>query len=463
VPAELTGPAPTFAAPTLRRLAGDRPGAARALDAAVASAAQLTPAERSVLVAEAAAQHRSEAAIDRLLSLRVSTEGWVVALLDAQARGDRTVRPALAHAPEAARLRMLRATGNLDALASRPGASEADRARAAQLERVVAGLKRREPQPSGALYPALGRPFFADANLARIAADFMRDPARADRTARVWADGAAAPGSRGPALAELFDHLGDPARALAWRDEVARSSPDNPDYRVALAIAAARAGDADRAMVELTLGANSSGDPGPAFVACGRALLEAGALPQALDAARSAIGLLAREEQLPAIELARHATEQLRRASETQRLARAYRQRLAPESRRPLSTTRDAALAGDDAAAALFPDDAEVASAYARRLAAAGQVERALAVATEAAARDPWSPSGPAAVVALAPPDDPRFAAAARRLVALGMVARDSNDRREALGALTDAFRRTGARGGADSRPVSASAGASGR
>ncbi len=461
VPAELTGPAPAFAAPTLRRLAGDRGAAARALDTAVAAAATLTPGQRSVLVAEAAAQHRSEAAIDRLLAMHVSTEGWVVALLDARARGDRALRPALAAAPEAARLRVLRATGDLDAVASRHGADAADRARAAHLSRMVARLGRREAQPSGAIDAALARPFFADPALARIAADFMHDPARADRTARVWADGAAAAGSRGPALAELFDRLGDPARALAWRDEVAASSPHNPDYRLALAIAAARAGDPDRAMVELTLAAAGSGNPGPAFVAAGRALLDAGALPQALDAARSAVGLLSREEQLPALELARAATEQLHRPSETERLVRAYRQRLAPDARGPLVTARDAAIAGDDAAAALFPDDAEVAAAYARRLAGAGKVNRAVAVAAEASARDPWSPAGPAAVLALAGADDPRFAAAARRLLALGMVARDSEDQRAALGALAAAFGHTGS--GAGDQPISASAGASGR
>lgn len=462
VPGELTGAAPAFAAPTLRRLAGDRAGAARALDSAVAAAATLTPAERSVLVAEAAAQHRSEAAIDRLLAMRVSTEGWVVALLDARARGDREVRPALSRAPRGARLRFLRATGSLDALASRHGADAADRARATHLERMVARLNGRDAQPSISIDRALTRPFFADPALERVAADFMRDPARADRTARTWADGAAAAGSRGPALAELFDRLGDPARALAWRDEVAASSPDNPDYRLAVAIAAARAGDPDRAMVELTLAANSSGDPGPAFVAGGHALLDAGALPQALDAARSAVGLLSREEQLPALELARTATEQLHRSSETQRLVRAYRERLAPDAREPLVTARDAALAGDDAAAALFPDDAEVAAAYARRLAAAGKVDRALAVAAEGSARDPWSPAGPAAVLALAAPDDPRFIAAARRLVALGMVARDSDDRRAALGALAQAFGQAGSRGDG-SQPISAAAGASGR
>ncbi len=462
-PDALTGPPPRFAAATLRRLAGDGAGARRALDRALAEAARMTPGQRSVLVAEAAAQHRSSATIDRLLSQRVSTEGWVVALLDDRARGRKEARPALREAPRGAWRRALRASGALSVLAGAPGADRADRARAAHLHGAVAAFGKRKQLAPEAVVSLLARPFFADPDLSRIAGDFMRDPARADRTARAWADGAAAIGVRGPALAELFDRLGDPARALAWREQVARSSPEVSRYRLAVAIAAARVGDPDRALVELTLAANASGDAGPAYLAGARALLEAGSLPQALDAVRSAIGLLGPEEQLPALELARRATARLGRPDEVHRLQVAERKRLPADGRAPGADARAAALAGDDTAAALFPDDAVVAAAYARRLAAAGHGQAALAVVREASMRDPWNPAGPVAVLALAPPDNPAFVDAVRRLVALGMVARDRDNQRAALGALAQAVRRAGVSGGAATEPVSAAAGASGR
>ncbi|HTE50695.1 MAG TPA: hypothetical protein VK698_07490 [Kofleriaceae bacterium] len=344
------GRIPVEARATLLRASGRAAQARAALDRAAERAASLSPEARALLVAEAAAQGRGEAAVDALLRAGpASPTAWQAALVAARRTGPGGLREAALcdAAPVAAARAHLRRSGELGALAARfpspehlaalarwreaMASSGADRLAAAATElearwrRLAAGspVPARRPErlalPLGVVDPhrvALAGAVVAD--LERVTRAYLRDPALADRLAGGFADGEVAVGQRGPLLVDLFARLGDPARALDWAERVLASSPDHAPYLLLAGLAAASAGDAARADVYFVRGAGASGDTGAASLLAARGFLAASLTLPALTAARRAFDLTApgEPEHAQAIELAAHSLDRLGRRAD---------------------------------------------------------------------------------------------------------------------------------------------------
>ncbi len=165
--------------------------------------------------------------------------------------------------------------------------------------------------------------------IARIVAGYRRDPAIADRLARdavAESDDAAL----GEALVgATFDALGDPARArTAWQAAVDAAA--EPRFQAGLALAIARAGDGDAALVAATAAAAASGDPAVVWLAVARALAGVGKPVHAIEAARYAIELADAGVAIGALDVAAAASRVLGRDAQADAFA-ARRAKLSPE------------------------------------------------------------------------------------------------------------------------------------
>ena len=340
------GSAPAWARPTLLRAAGRRDDALAAVRAVLA--ADLAPGPRLVVAAEAA-----------IAGLPATTVRAVLAPIaesaPARALLDRVAPPALADPP----------------------------AFAALAAEVAAGRR---------IY---GAPELAPA-LAAAARAYTRDPALTDRllddAIATQVDAAVGLG----AAARLVDALGDAARARAlW----ARAAAETGEPAIVLehALACARAGDGDAALLHLTEAAAGSGDASPMFTAAARALLDGGQPIHALEAARQAIDLAGPDAIGDALAAAAAASTA---AGRTEQAARLVAER--------------AALTGVGASDPDDPTDAEAA------VAAAGDRPGAVAIAALVVAAR-WSPRDVASrrILAGLPAADPRGRRARAELAAL--------------------------------------------
>jgi hypothetical protein len=237
---------PPFARPTILRLAGADDAARSALERAERDAPALPPGPRLVIAAEAALAGRDLAAI----------------------LGD------------AARSRAGAALIARSAPAPAPSIAAAAAARAA----AAAPQQRRA--------------------LTWVADGHRRDAALGDRRAADFAARAADRAPRALALADLYDGLGDPARARRWAEAADRASPGEPAIARRLVVALARAGDPDAAAVVLVAAAAASGDPGAAMLDAAHELAATDAAVHALDALKLALQLIAPGQRGPALTLA---------------------------------------------------------------------------------------------------------------------------------------------------------------
>jgi hypothetical protein len=291
---------PPFARPTLLRLAGRGDDARVALERAVRDAPRLPPGPRLVIAVEAARAGQDVAAI----------------LGDARPRAAAgLLAPAPTEVP------------TFDAVAA------AFAARGALQQRAALGA---------------------------IAAAHRRDAALGDRRAADFAAGAADRVPRALALADLYDALGDPARARGWAEAAHRASPGELATARRLVAALARAGDPDAAAVVLVGAAAASGDPGAALVeAAGE--LAPGAPVHALDVLKLALQLIAPGQRGPALALVASVEAALERPP-TDELARAIAAEPAPPAVAPIAVppvddpARPAAIAALVARAAEHDD-----------------------------------------------------------------------------------------------------------
>ncbi|HEY4180817.1 MAG TPA: hypothetical protein VGM90_28425 [Kofleriaceae bacterium] len=141
---------------------------------------------------------------------------------------------------------------------------------------------------------------------------FRRDSGAAERQARdvvaLAPDGALAAAAAGT----FFSAIGDPARARRFWQAAVDASPE-PPFVLGLAIADARAGDPDAALVQATMAAAAWGDPADAWIRVSRALEDLSAHSQAVEAARYAIDLAGRDRMPDALEAAMRPSRELGR------------------------------------------------------------------------------------------------------------------------------------------------------
>ena len=382
---------PAHAAATLWRAAGRTSRAAAALDRAASRPADLTPEQRSVVVAEAAEAGRGDELVDRLLASGATLDAaWRAALRAARQRAPGGAREAalLDRAPPSVVAVHLRRAGELGALAARdPTAAHLAAYQrwlaALDHERLHAGRdaalgrwqrlagdapfrpRARPALPLGAVDPYRLTADRDDATaLERIARAYLRSPAAADRLASDFADGVPALGQRGPLVAALYLALGDPARAWSWAERIMRSSPEHAPYLMAAGAASVATGAVDRADILFIEGAQASGDAGAASVAAARTFLAHGHALPAVTAARRALQLTAsgQPEHDEAVHLAARALDQLGRADAARRVRADAG--VAPDEPAPTSTfppsgsaAWQAAVADNLALALLAPPD----------------------------------------------------------------------------------------------------------
>ena len=285
--------------------------------------------------------------------------------------------------PAWARPALLRAAGRADdaALALRRARAGTDDLSAPALEVLAIEAALAADDPAAVLSPAAP----ADDPLAALTRAFRRDAALADRVAEDLAARSVDVAVIGPAIAERFAALGDPARAVAWWRRAVASSPRDVTVRAGLVRALAAAGDPDAAVQELTTVAAGSGDAAAALLAGARALADAGEDLAALEPAKLALELTppgdAHAVLALLIDLATRLDRPDQRAAFTAALA-------AIQSPPDPTTLRARALAGDPAALALAfaadPTDPDLAT-----LAAAADPAAAAALLARAAR---WTP-----------------------------------------------------------------------
>ena len=159
----------------------------------------------------------------------------------------------------------------------------------------------------------------SEADLQPVAAAYAGDPDVAARRGRELVARATDAALAHAALGVLFQTAGDPARArVEWEAAVA-SSPE-PAFERGLAIAIARAGDGDAALVAATGAAAASGDPARVWIDVSRALADVGALVEALEAARFAIELAGSDAIAEALDGGIRASELLGRPDQADSL-----------------------------------------------------------------------------------------------------------------------------------------------
>jgi hypothetical protein len=331
---------PAFARPTILRALGELTLARNALPAATADASSGSAAARAVVVAEIVALGIDAKAADELLHQEPSdSAAWIAAARGARVEGDVAREAALLDAaPSSVRDGYLWRAAELGPLLWKWPNDDAstDMVRrhatlrwwqALESDELIGGRvatmarwNRLAPTPDGwtlgdiglAPWPAADPIAIAAgsldidagtyAKLIDLAAAYADDPAVADRLADDFVDGEVYVGVRAPVVAELFAALGDPVRALAWRERVVETSGEHPDALHALGAAAAEVGDTNRAEVHFIAAAAGSGDAGAASERAVRALVAAGAPIDALLPGRRAVQLTAPGEARGALE-----------------------------------------------------------------------------------------------------------------------------------------------------------------
>jgi Flp pilus assembly protein TadD len=488
---------PAFAAATLWRARGNRRRAADALDDAIRGAASLTPSQRAVVLAEAAAQGRDAAAVaDIAVSGPVPAYAWIAPAAAARAAGDRALELERLEQAGSLVFDYLAGHGDLPALVGRFGGGAqgaryrralarwrdalSDSAAAPGLDAIEARwpieAPPTDPPPTrfgsvdaAALAYAMGLSGNdAVEGLAAIAAGFARDRAVVRRLADDYVDRTVAAGERTPAVVGLLLRLGDPDTAVARATALLEVSPRHPRYLRAAGEAAAAAGDIEQADVHFIAAAATSGDAGAENLAAARLYLEYGHPMPAVAALRRAVELTAPgEDQVVLRALARALLAAGRREDAEAALVRYIERIPAPFRDRARSEVlamwapgeppaslatgdtwrshRDAVVAaggeGLAAANAADPADPVIAVAYAATLGAgeAGPVlDRAIA----------WCPGhvgARAARLRVTDPSDPRYATLVAELVAIAVAATDDAARRAALDAVATAADAMGA------------------
>ena len=455
---------PGFARATLLRAAGRSGEARAALLEVVAAAAALSAEQRAVVIAEAAMQELGVDVLDSLAGLGpVSASAGRVLLRDARRRGDWVrERALLERMPKSVAAAYLGAGHDLEpALAAGGVGDGATRTR--QLHTLwrwrractAYGLRAGHDEvtsrwralgfaevaaPRGLVGFGIANPYAVvtelgaatmPAALSDIARAYVREPAAADRLAEEFVAGVVAIGVRGPVVAELFDRLGDPARALEWWDRVARSSPRHPPYLYSSAVAAVAAGDYPRADTLFISAAAASGDGGAVNRAAARAYARVGADVEALIAGRRALQLTAPGEELELLATIASVNESLGRKSDAEATRRYLLDRIAPDYRDAATggwSSRRDHLLGDPASAGSFPADPGLAVARARELIASGDKAAAVAALTSAAGWNPGAVAVRRALLAQLEPTAPDYQRVAAELLLIGL----SGDRRSA-------------------------------
>jgi hypothetical protein len=169
--------------------------------------------------------------------------------------------------------------------------------------------------------------------LVAIERAYRREPALADRRARLFVDASVYGARRRLLLVELFHQLSAPGRATRWADELVARAPEQPAHQQVLAEALIAEGQIERANLVATRAAAMSGDPGRVWARLARrARLSAEPL-YAVEAGRHALSLTAPgEDQWVLVELAR-AQRALGRDDDARATASQLRKRW-PEERR---------------------------------------------------------------------------------------------------------------------------------
>lgn len=493
---------PAYARPTILRALGEVTQAKNALPAATAAATAGGSGARAVVVAEILALGIDARAADDLLYQEPSEPAaWIAAARAARASDDLEREAKLvADAPASVRAAYLWSGGDIGPLVGRWPAADGsvDLGRRHALVRWARAMNAIGPAGRAATiarWDGLGGapddPELADLGFVAwgavdpiaIAADFIdvdaatydalidlaiaysKDPAIADRLARDFVDGRVYAGVRAPIVATLFDALGDPARALVWRERVAEVSEHDPEALHALGVAAARVGDTNRAETHFIAAAAGSGDPGAASVSAVRALVDAGAPVAALLPARRAVQLVAPGEGREAFEAVAEAMVAAGRTADAEVLLGELVAAVAPIYRDAARAYVDGRWdvdsgAGDrwvgrrdqlvaatvgDALVDAYPTDAAIALRYAAN---AADTSRALEVLERAAAWNPAHVDLRVAMLGLLDPADEAYLAVVSELVLLAQTSEPA-DASRARAAAIDA---TGASAGAAGR-----------
>jgi hypothetical protein len=137
------------------------------------------------------------------------------------------------------------------------------------------------------------------ADLAEVAAQWSRSPARADRAIAAQLARDVLPTARALALSALLLGLGDPPRAARVADRALASSPALVEPYLAVARAAIAAADPPRAEIYFTEAAARSGDGGATLAAAARWTLGGGQPLAALALARAALALTPADRRDP--------------------------------------------------------------------------------------------------------------------------------------------------------------------
>jgi hypothetical protein len=287
---------PLYARASIARLAGDREAASAALARALRAAAALAPAERATVYVEAVVQGASDATLAAVAaSGQLPSWAQLARAARARAAGDRAGEAEALVAAGDAAARFLAERGALAQAAAR---SSHWRGAARRWQDAVA-LARGEPSawPSA----IMSAPFAPEDELralARIAAAFHRDPAAGERLAEDWVGQPAYAGPRLGLLVELLQRIGEPGRARQWSDRLLELAPEHAPYLIAAGIAAAAAGEPERAGLLFVDAAARSGDPGAVYGAAADTLARHSYGVEALGMSRRALALTADGEDV---------------------------------------------------------------------------------------------------------------------------------------------------------------------
>jgi hypothetical protein len=306
-------PAAVLGTPAEPELAVALPGAREhAPDAALAWAA-----------IEVAAARRGEVALGPALRARVDAEvaadpaaapalRWVVAYTAGAAAppppGSGTGEPAAARLADA---RTLVTGGGTDAAPLPRGADARTLAAARYATARIAALASPADTVAGAP---------TERTLLAIAYAYHRDADVGERLARDAIAASVDEALATATTAALFDALSDPGRARAAWQAAVDASPE-PAFVEGLAEAEARGNDPDAALINATVAAAASGDPGAVWARVARVLADAGKSTHALTAARSAIDLAGPDALAAALDAAVDASRALARPEQVASLA----------------------------------------------------------------------------------------------------------------------------------------------
>lgn len=134
--------------------------------------------------------------------------------------------------------------------------------------------------------------------LQEIQRAYARDPALADRVAQNFVNRSVYGVRERALVTELFFRLGDAARARAFATQLRAISGSMPAFAMATGLATAATGDTEAAELYFTAAAAGSGDPGAYWAIAARVYRGLGANLAAVGAARKALSLTARGNDL---------------------------------------------------------------------------------------------------------------------------------------------------------------------